>query len=248
MKGHRVGLVESGRGTEKRRGRKERAAAPGPKPEKRRGPERGKSRKEGRPAGHRLGWGLRRLRVKGHLGLGWGLLRPTAEPDHHGVPAAAGGKREGKAGGQREVEGSLGEARPGPRAHLRVGALLRVTAAQDGASLILQFLVLLKYIDHRYHGLQLRLSPSWLLGSGHPQLSPGPPISPGGGGKSVREGRGRRRRGLGARHQSQRQGAKEGGGATSDKRKSGLSLLRACARGGLVSVSGGAPLWRAPEA
>ena len=137
MRGHGVGLVKSGRGTEKRRGRKEKAVAPGPKPEKRRGPDRGKSRKEGRPAGHRLGRGLRRLRGKGHLGLGWGSLRPTAAPDHHGVPAAAGGKWEGKTGGEREVQGSLGEARPGPRAHLRVGALLRVTAAQDGASLIL---------------------------------------------------------------------------------------------------------------
>lgn len=32
VKGHRVGLVKSGRGTEERRGRKERAAALGPKP------------------------------------------------------------------------------------------------------------------------------------------------------------------------------------------------------------------------
>lgn len=77
--------MKSGRDTEKRRGRKEKAVAPGPKPEKRRGPDRGKSRKEGRPAGHRLGRGLRRLRVKGRL-------RPTAAPDHRGVPAAAGGK------------------------------------------------------------------------------------------------------------------------------------------------------------
>jgi hypothetical protein len=75
-------------------------------------------------------------------------------------PAAASGKQTGR----REQPG---------RAHLRVGALLRVAAAQDGARLILQLLVFLEHVHQRHHGLQLRLALGGALGSGHPQLSPG---------------------------------------------------------------------------
>lgn len=91
VKGHGVGLVKSGRGTEKRRGRKERAAAPGPKPEKRRGPDRGKSRKEGRPAGHRLE-GAQKTKCKRAPGPGMG--KPTTN-SCAGPPHGAGrGRRE----------------------------------------------------------------------------------------------------------------------------------------------------------
>uniref|UniRef100_A0A671E8E9 GON7 subunit of KEOPS complex n=2 Tax=Rhinolophus ferrumequinum TaxID=59479 RepID=A0A671E8E9_RHIFE len=134
--------------------------------------------------------------------------------------------------GKSRFRGSPGEARPPPRTHLRVGALLRVAAAQYGARLILQLLVLLKYVDQRHHGLQLRLPASGPFSSGHPQLSPGPQLCSGGGGKSGRERRSRRRQILRARNQSQRKAVKEEGGATSDERKSLLSLLPPAPRAG----------------
>lgn len=85
---------------------------------------------------------------------------------------------DGRAVGSRVWEparplqaGSRQRREPPGRAHLRVGALLRVAAAQNGARLILQLLVLLKHVHQRHHGLQLRLAAGGALGSGHPQLS-----------------------------------------------------------------------------
>lgn len=89
-----------------------------------------------------------------------GLWKHRVKGRPEGGPAAVSGKQAGR----REQPG---------RAHLRVGALLRVAAAQDGARLVLQLLVFLEHVHQRHHGLQLRLAPGRALGSGHPQLSPG---------------------------------------------------------------------------
>lgn len=158
-----------------------------------------------------------------------------------GKLAVAGGNKTSLVG-KRRIRGSPGEARAPPRAHLRVGALLRVATAQYGARLILQLLVLLEHVDQRHHGLQLRLPPSRALSARHPQLSPGPQLCAGGGGKSGHERRGRRRRALSAWSQSQRKEATGGGGATSNERKSLLSLLPPAAAAGWFPLPGGTSL------
>lgn len=96
--------------------------------------------------------------AEGGRAAGSGVWEPGVKGRPGAGPAAAGGKQAER----RE---------PPSRAHLRVGALLRVAAAQDGARLILQLLVLLEHVHQRHYGLQLRLAASGALGSSHPQLS-----------------------------------------------------------------------------